>query len=32
LQMLQSAYNIVSSNCQHVSALLTAGIKNSKED
>jgi len=32
LQMLQSAYNTVTNNCQHVAALLTIGIKNSKED
>ncbi|KAL0043067.1 hypothetical protein WJX79_008183 [Trebouxia sp. C0005] len=33
LQMLQSAYNIVSSsNCQCISALLTAGIKTNQED
>ncbi len=32
LQMLQPAYDTVTNNCQHVAALLTIGIKNSKED
>jgi len=32
LHMLQSAYGTITSNCQHVAALLTIGIKQSKED
>lgn len=32
LQVLQSGYNTLSSNCQHVLASLTVGINNSKED
>lgn len=32
LRVLQSGYNTLSSNCQHVLASLTVGISNSKED
>lgn len=32
LHMLQSAYGTVTSNCQHVAALLTIGIKHNKKD
>ncbi len=32
LHMLQSAYGTITSNCQHVAALLTIGSKQSKED
>ncbi|KAL3151262.1 hypothetical protein ABBQ38_013101 [Trebouxia sp. C0009 RCD-2024] len=32
LQMLSSVYNVVVSTCQHVAAVLTVGIKDSKED
>lgn len=32
LHILQSAYGTITSNCQHVAALLTIGRKQSKED